>query len=732
MTGLLVLDWAILAVSLFDTILLSWLGLTVLLNADRRQWGVWLMGGGLMAGAAFFVSHTAMLGQELTRNPDGLNFWWRTGWLAILVAPVAWYVVVLWYGGFWTQPRPPLYHRHRPWLIVLAGGMALLALALVLDPIPPFAQMVQFERPDLLALPAVSPRLLLFPLLMVACILLSLDVLRRPAQTEAMITLARQRARPWLLAATGVLLAVSLLVAYLLAFLTTRAVAGGWPILSLRTVAWFDLVLAAAIACAILLMGQAVVAYEVFTGKVLPRRSFLRHWRNVVILAAGYAAVVAWSLTVRLRPIYALLLTALLMVAFYALYNRRSFLAREQFMARLRPFVDDGLVEHGAGGDGLGNGATRAQALFHAVCRELLNTQQAQLTPLGSLAPLAPILHYPPTLPRLPIQSPRGLGQEVMALDPATYGGFCWAIPLWAERGLIGALLIGPKHDGGLYSQEEIEIAQASGERIVDALANEQMVRRLMELQRRRVAEIRVTDLRTRRALHDEILPALHAAVMQLGPQVSQGAGEPELHEVVQTLAATHRQIADLLAAGPRSAERTPAQSELDATLRQMVEMEFGGVFAQIEWRTGAPLWLDPLTAEVVVGAVREVVRNAALHGRGRQPDYPLRLEIEVRGPDDLPRDAHENDAHENKDEIKLDEIQIIVRDNGVGLSPDGPAPAGGSGNGLALHSTMLAVVGGYLTVDSALDGGVQATIVVPSSTIWSPAKMVSTLRCGT
>ena len=42
-------------------------------------------------------------------------------------------------------------------------------------------------------------------------------------------------------------------------------------------------------------------------------------------------------------------------------------------------------------------------------------------------------------------------------------------MPLWSERGLIGMLLLGPKRDGGLYTQEEIEIARASGERLSPA-----------------------------------------------------------------------------------------------------------------------------------------------------------------------------------------------------------------------------------------------------------------------
>ncbi len=42
MTNNFLLDWALMAVSLFNTILPLWLGLTVLLNAERRNWSIWL------------------------------------------------------------------------------------------------------------------------------------------------------------------------------------------------------------------------------------------------------------------------------------------------------------------------------------------------------------------------------------------------------------------------------------------------------------------------------------------------------------------------------------------------------------------------------------------------------------------------------------------------------------------------------------------------------------------
>src|SRR5512145_1347851 len=101
MSGILLLDWAVLAVSLFNTILLSWLGLTVLLNAERRTGGLWLAGGAMLLGGVFFFSHTAIVGAGPLFLTVPLDFWWHLGWVPVLLLPFAWYTVMLWYNGFW-------------------------------------------------------------------------------------------------------------------------------------------------------------------------------------------------------------------------------------------------------------------------------------------------------------------------------------------------------------------------------------------------------------------------------------------------------------------------------------------------------------------------------------------------------------------------------------------------------------------------------------------------------
>ena len=90
--------------------------------------------------------------------------------------------------------------------------------------------------------------------------------------------------------------------------------------------------------------------------------------------------------------------------------------------------------------------------------------------------------------------------------------------------------------------EEEIAIARAAGERLLDLLAAAALARRLLDLTRTQWAESQVADRQLRRVLHDEVLPDLHAALILLGQR--DGAATTEAG---QLLAAAHRQAACLL-----------------------------------------------------------------------------------------------------------------------------------------------------------------------------------------
>ena len=239
-------------------------------------------------------------------------------------------------------------------------------------------------------------------------------------------------------------------------------------------------------------------------------------------------------------------------------------------------------------------------------------------------------------------------------------------------------LLLGEKLDGGYYSQEEMEIARASGERLVDASASAEIARRLIVLQRQRLAENQVLDRQTRRVLHDDVLPLLHTALLSL----NNGQDPRATPEASAALTQAHRQISNLLRDTPPASSPEVARLGLLGALRQEIGGEFGDAFDAVNWQVDpqaetAVSSLRPLPAQVVFYAAREAVRNSARYGR-RQNTGSLTLDIAF---------------------IWQDGLLVRVQDNG-GAYQSNTEPLG-SGHGLALHSTMMAVVGGTLTLES-------------------------------
>lgn len=685
----MLLEWATITVSLINTILLFWLGATVLINAERRTWGVGLVSGGLLISAFFFVSHTAILGHGLTELDDGMDFWWALGLCAAMALPFAWYVGMLWYAGFFDDRRSALFRRQRfPFALNALVLVALIGLLIFDNPFPSYYHVVTLQLSNRLSIANVPLLVLLYPVSILLGMGLALDAMLRPGSARRVMgELARRRAQPWLVATSITLLFVGLLVAGVMGWVVYNAherteyyLRNSMSLL----IYWLDLLIAGLITVGVILLGQAVVCYEVFTGKTLPQRRFLRHWRNVVILAVSFGTLMSACLVLRLHPIYSILLSAVMMSLLYVLFNQRSYLERERYIQQLRPFVSSQRLY-----DQLIAGSVPAEidisGPFYTLCAQVLDTKLAYLVATGPLAPLVNPVSFPagctpPLVIDLTAQftSPRTM---CVVIDPTRYGEAVWAVPLWSERGLIGVLLLGEKRAGGLYAQEEIEIARASGERLIDTQASAEMARRLMALQRERLAENQVIDRRTRRALHDDVLPRLHTAMLTLsmGPN-----GASTLADAVAALADVHKQIANLLHEMPIRVASDVATLGLVPALRKVIDDEQGNAFDAVSYHIEPDAEretqaIPALTAEVIYYAAREAIRNAARYGRGDDPARALHLRIEVQ-------------CHET--------VEIRIEDDGIGadtLKPSGRS----SGHGLALHSTMMAVVGGALTIES-------------------------------
>ncbi|MEI7644836.1 MAG: ATP-binding protein [Chloroflexales bacterium] len=717
---LTLVDWALIAGSLFNTITLLWLGLTVLLSAERRSWGTWLAGGGLLFGGLFFVGHTAVVGRVIGAFDDEMSLYWRLGWLVLIIAPYLWYAVMAWYcGGL----------RARPERLRLAGvgalGVLAVLLALFVDPLPSYADLAQPVFGPTSILSGTTLTRMIYPGFAALCIVLALLSLRAPtASGRFMGDLARQRARPWLLAASAMLLAIALAIGAASVWFLDQARAGLFPGLTARGVGMiigFDFLVGMMIAVTVVLIGQAVVSYEIFTGAALPRGELARQWRRTLILGGIYALAVGWSLSgagIPEKPIYHLLIATVLMTTFLALVGWRSARESTSGLSRLRPFIaSQNLYDRLLGPAGPGD--DEPEAAFHALCGELLGAQMAYLLPLGSLADLAgPALAHPAAatppdaaalIAAIQAAPPPAHGQPpplCLPIDPARHGGAGWAVPLRNRRGLIGLLLLGAKSDAGVYTQEEIEVARAAGERLIDARAATEMARRLAALQRRRIAESQVIDRRTRRVLHDEVLPQIHATLLQIAdgrlqidPQSDSGSNR---QSAITNLQSVHRQISDLLHDLPPVVSLDLARLGALGALRRTVESDLGAAFDTVCWEVpveaeAAARQLDPLGAEALYYAAREAVRNAARHGRGDTPSRPLTLT--VRASSAAPQGGQP-------------QLTITVADDGVGM---GAAPTrSDGGHGMAIHSTLLAIMGGTLSVSSAPRQATAITISMP------------------
>lgn len=683
------INWLRLALSMFNTILLIWLGLTVLLNADKRRLGVWVVTLSLLLGGLFFISHTAVLVNELSVASSTTARWFFVGVTAATGLPLGWYLAVLWYAGFWDSAQSPLRQRQQGWLVVTLliafGGMIALA-AKANRAVPPLNFIDGLMDVQIVGLPLDAWGYIAYVIL---CVVLSLDAVRQPAPPQRVMgDLGRERARPWLIGTSLALLGVGVGVAFAIFWIIRNTFQGGFYLLDGRAMVMigrFDLILSILIAFAVLMLGQAIVSYELFTGKTLPRRGLRGYWRGAIGFAIVYSLLISSAVSFSFRPIYTTLLTTTLLTVTFALLAWRAFAERERYMSNLRPFVTSQRLYDTLLTD---QSTTDAEHPFSALCSQILDCESADLITVGTLSPLVPNLTYPHTrtTTTAPLQNLTAVftdpTQAFVRIDPHRYDGAQWATPLWSERGLIGILLLGGKRSGGVYTQEEIDIARTTAERLIDTQASATIANRLMQLQRERTATQMVVDQQSRRVLHDEVLPLLHTALLSL-------EGDPA--EARERMVEAHKQVSNLLHELPMVTTPEVARLGLIAALRRMVDNEFRSAFDEVVWEVEAGvdevmMGLGLVSAETTYFAARETLRNAAKYAR--HPDRPLSVRIAISQ--------------------TAQTLNLTIEDNGVGINTQT------GGHGLELHSTMMAVVGGSFAIETIPNQKTAILLTVP------------------
>jgi signal transduction histidine kinase len=201
-----------------------------------------------------------------------------------------------------------------------------------------------------------------------------------------------------------------------------------------------------------------------------------------------------------------------------------------------------------------------------------------------------------------------------------------------------------------------------------------------------------VLDRQARRLLHDDVLPRLHAVMLALseGKSTSQTPDQS-----IQALGELHHLISDLLRELPAAPSPEVARLGLVGALHNLIGGELKGAFDQVDWLVPPDVekrlsQIPAFMAEVLFYAAREALRNAARYASEARSEAPLCLCIQAEWQGGL---------------------QLTIEDNGGGLRKETGRSEAGSGQGLTLHSTLMAVIGGSLAVEST--PGVSTRVVL-------------------
>ena len=402
---------------------------------------------------------------------------------------------------------------------------------------------------------------------------------------------AREKARSWLVGASFILLVVAVLVGFAILWVLQNAqqttvlpeLYGNIA----PTLGVMDLILSVLIGAVVLLVGQAIVSYGIFTGKPLPRSVFKRQWIYAIIMSVIVAIIFAASLQIELKMVYSLLLAAILLGTFFAWITWRYLIERDIAIHQVRPILTSPkllpmIMKHG------GNIQADPDLLtsFQVLARDILEVDRALLTPREGLPSLEiNPLYYPVSIPTPDINADilaqiskdsRGIGVPLQAVESS---GFTWLVPLWSERGLNGMLFLGAKEDGSFISQEEIELGRAACERMLDISTSAELSNRLIKLQQLRFSEQSIIDQRPRRVLHDEVLPTLHSAMLQIS------SPDENKESTLKLLSNTHRMISNLLKELPSAYSPQFEHIGLIQAIRKLTVEEFSPYFRKINYQ---------------------------------------------------------------------------------------------------------------------------------------------------
>jgi len=497
-----------------------------------------------------------------------------------------------------------------------------------------------------------------------------------------------------------------------------------------------DLSVNGAVALVILLIGYSIVRHGILIERSLARRGFFEQWRGIVIVATATAIFIVFLVNFTNSSPGALLLITSLATVAYALFTWSSYTAHDRYIALLGPFVRSTSLRHWLNTNQQKTEQDLENLFFH-LCHDVLAVRFAYLTIMaGSVRrnfsyrwPVETMLEL--VLPKKRNEPVDGLSSRSRikehGITPEApkrvhiilHGQpmICWVLPIYDELGLVATLYLGPREDGGAFTDEDMNLAHACGQRILDTLGDHEAMQAVAGLLRRRIVDVKLLGAQQRRVLHDEILPQMHLALLRLetlralpdanaNPPLSlESCREQALNEVIDQISGAHRRLANMMRTTAPGAPHRLERDGMMHAIHTMLEQDFQNAFDEVEWcvseETAACIdeVTPPAIAELIFAAVQEALRNAARHARGSDVHRRLHLILKASFSREAPY------------------LEVIVADDGVGIvSASGSTT--GTGGGLLTHNALLAIAGGSLTVKSAPGEGVTVRILLPAASL--------------
>ncbi|TGN02889.1 sensor histidine kinase [Leptospira dzoumogneensis] len=664
------LEIFICSVFIFLSTNLFWLGSTTGTNLERKNAASYFSIFTLIVSSLLF-SFSAIVGQNgfLVVSSFPILYFFP-GLILLILIPFGWFVVIVWFFGFLKKKGIFLF------LFYILAFCQLVAITILLIYNPGKTWNISlFEYWKFVPFSFKFAYLVYI----FACVFLSLFCLFLfQISDNSLSELGRQKAIPFLK-----LIGFSLLgVVSLVSVLFVGEEFGIIENLILKAEKepeyfyGFVLCIQLLICISILVLGWALTSYEILTGRILPKISLKQEWKNSVYTSFALSSL--YFVFAKLGYPRA----EIPIVFSYSFFLSRFFTMRKNKQVSsdqnevLKRILSSGSVK----------------LSFGYLCKDVLEATKAALIFQGKIPYISDTnIYYPENTPTETFDfskiDPNPENPNIQYLDKDRFSDFVIRVKIESVLTGDAYLILGQKENGGLFAEEEIEIAQVTGTWLVHSLFLEETGNILEELQRKKIQEQRLSDQKTRQILHDEILPEIHSLILEISNDKSGNLDSQHANSLTEL----HKRISSLL--------REMSDTGLEISRLGLIPML--QKLQDSEAKDSSLIWeidpninsqtenYPPEVQEVLYYAFRESLRNAVKYSG----ESKSRIKIAIR---------YENGLFiQIKNEIGKDLISVRS-----------------SGQGLKIHSALLRIFQGSLTLEFPNSKEAMIRIFLPSSQI--------------